>query len=78
MLVNVLFAIADLNYSFHLGAMSPEYCYRCYEDCFGTTEKTIEKIKQWHLDFITKPMHVKPIYDNGIFNVCYVKKNAVI
>ena len=49
MLVNVLFAIADLNYTFHLGSMSPEYCYRSYEDCFSTTERTIEKIKQWHL-----------------------------
>lgn len=49
MLVNVLFAIADLNYAFHLGSMSPEYCYRSYDDCFSTTEKTIEKTKQWHL-----------------------------
>lgn len=49
MLVNVLFTIADLNYTFHLGAMSPEYCYRAYDDCFATTEKAIEKTKQWHL-----------------------------
>lgn len=49
MLVNILFTIGDLNYTFHLGSMSPEYCYRSYDDCFKTTEKAIEKVKQWHL-----------------------------
>ena len=29
-------------------------------------------------DFTVEPIHNKPIYDSGILNVFYVKKNAVI
>ena len=49
-LLNTLFAIADLNYTFHFGAMSREYCYRYYDDCFNYTKKVIDKMKQWHRD----------------------------
>ncbi len=49
LLVNVLFTIADLNYAFHIGALSPEQCYSTYDSSFKYTDKTIEKTKQWHL-----------------------------
>ncbi|QFJ53378.1 hypothetical protein [Pseudobutyrivibrio xylanivorans] len=49
MLVNVLFTIADLNYTFHIGALSPEQCYSTYDSSFKYTDKTIEKTKKWHL-----------------------------
>ncbi len=49
MLVNVLFTIADLNYTFHLGALSPEQCYTAYDSSFRYTEKTIDNTKKWHL-----------------------------
>lgn len=49
MLTNVLFTIADLNYTFHLGALSPEQCYSAYEESFKYTERTVDKTRQWHL-----------------------------
>ena len=49
LLVNVLYTIADLDYTFHLGAKSHEQCYRAYDDTFRYTENTIEKTKKWHL-----------------------------
>lgn len=47
-LTEVLYMIADLNYTLHLGALSKEQCYFAYSDMYDTESKLIDKLKKWH------------------------------
>ena len=47
-LTEVLYMIADLNYTLHLGALSKEQCYSAYSDMYDTESKLINKLKKWH------------------------------
>lgn len=47
-LTDILRMISDLNYTFHLGAMSKEQCYSAYTNLYDTTKKIINKLKRWH------------------------------
>jgi len=45
-LTEMLFMIADLNYTLHLGALSKEQCYLAYTDLYDTTDKMINKLEK--------------------------------
>lgn len=47
-LTEVLYMIADLNYTLHLGAISKEQCYSVYSDMYDTESRLIDKLKKWH------------------------------
>lgn len=56
-LTEMLFMIADLNYTLHLGALSKEQCYLAYTDLYDTTDKMINKLKRWH-EIHRKKFHI--------------------
>lgn len=47
-LTEVLYMIADLNYTLHLGAISKEQCYSAYSDMYDAENRLLEKLKKWH------------------------------
>lgn len=48
----IMFRISDLNYVFHLGAMSREQSSSNYDSVYGQSLKVIGKVKKWHLEHI--------------------------
>ena len=47
-LTEVLYMIADLNYTLHLGAISKEQCYAAYSDMYAMENNLIDKLRKWH------------------------------
>lgn len=47
-LTEVLYMIADLNYTLHLGAISKEKCYSAYSDMYDMENSLIDKLRKWH------------------------------
>lgn len=47
-LTDVLYMIADLNYTLHLGALSKEQCYSAYSNIYDTDNLMLDKLKKWH------------------------------
>lgn len=47
-LTEVLYMIADLNYTLHLGALSKEQCYAAYSDMYDMENSLFDKLKKWH------------------------------
>ena len=47
-LTEVLYIIADLNYTLHLGAISKEQCYAAYSDMYDMENNLIDKLRKWH------------------------------
>lgn len=47
-LTEVLYMIADLNYTLHLGAISKEQCYAAYSDMYDMENNLIDKLRKWH------------------------------
>lgn len=47
-LTDVLYMIADFNYTLHLGALSKEQCYSAYSNIYDTDNLMLDKLKKWH------------------------------
>lgn len=47
-LTEVLYMIADLNYTLHLGAISKEQCYAAYSDMYDMENNLLDKLRKWH------------------------------
>ena len=47
-LTEVLYMIADLNYTLHLGAISKKQCYAAYSDMYAMENNLIDKLRKWH------------------------------
>ena len=45
-LTEVLYMIADLNYTLHLGAISKEQCYAAYSDMYAMENNLIDKLRK--------------------------------
>ena len=46
-LTEVLYMIADLNYTLHLGAISKEQCYAAYSDMYDMENNLLDKLRKW-------------------------------